>query len=516
MKNAKRIVAGFCSLLIVSLIIANTVTTNASAAVKLATKSIKLTVDQTSKIVIKNKVKKATYTFKSSDKEVATVSKTGVVTGISEGTAKVTVSCKLNKKVSKVGTVKITVEAAEEEPTVAPTATPKPTVAPVDNTALHDEIMKKSLVSTGNNTRIKKAIEKARNGEPVTIAYIGGSITDGAMATPKELCYAYRSYEYFKKTFGKGDGSNVKFINAGLSGTPSTIGMVRYDRDIVKVAGGNPDIVFIEFAVNDGGEATKGEGYESLIRTILKSNNNPAVVLLFSIFKGGYNEQARLQPIGTYYNLPMVSIHDGILPAINAGKMKNEEFFHADGLHPINDGHKLYAEAIDYMYDTIDKETKATSDITIPDAAKIGKGYENILMIDSKTTSSDYTITPGSFKGVDNNIYTSYWDNSHKSFPNNWMHTSANGSDSMKISLTCKSFVVVYKSGDKNTFGKADVYVDGTKKATLDGTQGGSWNNPLPGIIFNDATAAKHEIEIKMASDSSAKNFTVEAFGYTK
>lgn len=516
MKKFKRFVAGFCSLLLVCLCVTNGITANAAA--KLTSTSIKLTVDQTKKIVINNKDKKAIYTFSSSDKEVATVSKSGVVTGVSEGTATVTVKSVLKKKVSNVGKVKITVNAAKTSvettatPTVAPTAAP--TVAPVQNSSLHDEIMKRSLVSTGNNTRIKKAIEKARNGDPVTIAYIGGSITDGAMATPKTLCYAYRSYEYFKTTYGKGDGSNVKFINAGLSGTPSTIGMVRYNRDIVSIS--KPDIVFIEFAVNDGGEVTKGEGYESLVRTILKADNSPAVVLLFSIFKGGWNDQAKLQPIGTYYNLPMVSIHDGILPAINGGKMKNEDFFYTDGLHPTNDGHKLYAEAIDYMYDTIDKEPKAASDITIPDAPKIGKGYENIQMIDSKTTSPDYTITPGSFTAVDSNVYTSYWDGTHKSFPNNWMHTASAASDSMKISLTCKSFVIVYKSGDAKTFGKADVYVDGTKKITLDGSINGNWSNPLPGIIFNDATAAKHDIEIKMADGSTAKNFTVEAFGYTK
>lgn len=32
-----------------------------------------------------------------------------------------------------------------------------------------------SLITTGNNYRIKKAIDKAKKGENVTIAYIGGS-----------------------------------------------------------------------------------------------------------------------------------------------------------------------------------------------------------------------------------------------------------------------------------------------------------------------------------------------------
>lgn len=513
MKNYKRFIALLSSFVLVAMIVFSGNPVVASAA-KLSSAKMNLTVNQTSKIKISNSNKKVTYTFKSSDTNVATVTKSGSVKGVNVGSATITVKSTLKKKISFVGTVKVTVKAAAK-PTAVPTAAP--TAAPAQGTASHDEILKRALVSTGNNYRIKNAIEKARNGEPVTIAYIGGSITDGAMATPKELCFAYRSYEYFKKTYGKGDGSNVKFVNAGLSGTPSTLGMIRYDKDVVQVAGCKPDIVFIEFAVNDSGDPTKGEGYECLIRNIMKADNNPAVVLLFSIFQSRWNEQARLQPIGEYYKLPMVSIYDGILPLLKSGAMKNTDFFAPDGWHPINVGHQLYADCIDYMYDTIDKETKAANDVAIPDTPKIGKAFEGIQMIDSTTTSPDYTIEKGSFSGLDNNIYTSYHDGSRKSFPNNWMHTASSGKDSMKITITCKNFDVVYKnSGNANAAGKADVYVDGTKKATLDASVSGGWNQALNSVIFKDDTAVKHTIEIKMADGCDAKEFTVEAFGYTK
>lgn len=514
MKKYKRLIVLCSSFVLVALIAFNGKQMIASAA-KLNVKTMNLTVNQTSKIIIYNKNKKAEYTFKSSNTKVATVTKSGKVKGIKKGSTTITVKCVMKKKVSKVGTIKVTVKKAVKPITVPATT---PTAAPTQGTSSqHEEILKRALVSTGNNYRIKNAIEKAKNGDPVTIAYIGGSITDGAMATPKELCYAYRSYEYFKKTYGKGDGSNVKYVNAGLSGTPSTLGMIRYNKDVVQVAGCNPDIVYIEFAVNDSGDPTKGEGFESLIRNILKSDNKPAVVLLFSIFQSKWNEQARLQPIGQHYNLPMVSIYNGILPLLNSGAMKNQEFFANDGWHPINDGHQLYAECINYMYDTIDKEAKAEKDVIIPDTPKVGKAFEGIQMIDSTTTSPDYTIEKGGFTAVDNNIYTSYHDETRKSFPNNWMHTTSSGSDSMKVTITCKNFDIVYKnSSNTNTAGKVDVYVDGTKKATLDASVSGGWNQALNSVIFKEDTAAKHTIEIKMAEGCEEKEFTVEAFGYTK
>ena len=46
--------------------------------------------------------------------------------------------------------------------------------------AQYNSMISKSLLNIGNNRRLKAAIDKARKGEDVTIAYIGGSITQGA------------------------------------------------------------------------------------------------------------------------------------------------------------------------------------------------------------------------------------------------------------------------------------------------------------------------------------------------
>jgi len=78
------------------------------------------------------------------------------------------------------------------------------------------DMIKKSLMSTGNNKRLKAAIERAKRGEPVTIAYIGGSITQGAGAVPiHSHCYAYSSYDLFKQMFAPQDGSSIRLIKPG-------------------------------------------------------------------------------------------------------------------------------------------------------------------------------------------------------------------------------------------------------------------------------------------------------------
>ncbi len=107
-------------------------TASAANKAKLSTKKLSMVVGQKKTIKIKNKVKKAKYTFASSKKKVVTVNKKGVVKAVKKGNAKITVKEKL-KKSRVVGVVKVAVkENVVEQPTVAPTVVPTtaPTVVP--------------------------------------------------------------------------------------------------------------------------------------------------------------------------------------------------------------------------------------------------------------------------------------------------------------------------------------------------------------------------------------------------
>lgn len=405
------------------------------------------------------------------------------------------------------------------EPTEAPVATEAPAVteAPVagdeaptvgvpDNTGEVPEVsemIQRSLMQTGNNYRLKKAIEKARNGEEVVIAYIGGSITEGANAAPRNTkCYAYLSYEYFKNTFANG-GDNVKFVNAGLSGTPSTVGLARYDKDVLAKVG-EPDIVFVEFAVNDNDDPTKGNCYESLVLNALNGEKDPAVVLIFSVFKSKWNLQSTLAPVGTHYDLPMISIKDAVLPALASGELTEAEYF-SDIYHPTNAGHQIMADCINYMFDVVDAEDASTEDITIPDTPKIGDSFVGFKVLDNTSEG----VTAGGFNAKDSALQG-------PSFKDNWLKKSDAANDSLKTTVTCKNAIIYYKSSSSAAYGKADVYVDGNKVATLNGYSTGGWNNTLLKILINEDTAKEHTIEVKMAEGDEGKAFTVLAIGYTE
>src|SRR5215472_7128613 len=56
--------------------------------------------------------------------------------------------------------------------------------------ALTPEVLKRSIVSEGDPTRLWRVMFKAKRGEPITVATIGGSITQGSVAQKTANRYA--------------------------------------------------------------------------------------------------------------------------------------------------------------------------------------------------------------------------------------------------------------------------------------------------------------------------------------
>jgi hypothetical protein len=80
---------------------------------------------------------------------------------------------------------------------------------------------------------------KVKAGKEIKVAYFGGSITAAAGWRVKTLKWLQEQYP------------NAKFseINAAIGGTGSDLGVFRCYQDVIAK---KPDLVFVEFAVNDG------------------------------------------------------------------------------------------------------------------------------------------------------------------------------------------------------------------------------------------------------------------------
>ena len=121
-------------------------------------------------------------------------------------------------------------------------------------------------------------LAKLDAGQNVTIAYFGGSITAAGGWRPKTL-------QWFKQTW---PNAKITEINAAIGGTGSDLGVYRYQHDVLQY---KPDLVFVEFAVNDGGAAPEQiwRAMEGIVRQTWKQDPATDICYVYT-FREGYEK----------------------------------------------------------------------------------------------------------------------------------------------------------------------------------------------------------------------------------
>ncbi len=191
-----------------------------------------------------------------------------------------------------------------------------------------------------DHERLAEVMRRAGMGEKLKLGFLGGSITQGSLASSPDTCYASRVYRWWCGAFPEAE---FTYLNAGIGGTTSHFGAARVAQDLLCE---KPDVVFVEFSVNDDDDAHFQETYEGLVRRLLSCPWKPAVVLLHNRFyDDGHSAQRIHDVVGAYYRVPGVYMGDAILPRIASGEFAREELT-PDGLHPNDKGHELLAEVI--------------------------------------------------------------------------------------------------------------------------------------------------------------------------
>ena len=390
------------------------------------------------------------------------------------------------------------------------------------NSDAYHRMIEKSLMQKGNVHRLKAAIDKARRGERTEVAFIGGSITQGAGAIPiNTMCYAYNAFKGFCDIAGRGYEDNVGYTKAGVGGTPSELGLLRYENDVTDNGKNSPDVVVVEFAVNDEGDETKGECFDSLVRKIYNSPQKPAVILIYSVFVDGYNLQDRLKCVGESYNLPMVSIKDAVydqfyLSSEEGGVVSKNRYFY-DMYHPTNVGHRIMADGLINLF----KEADASSDEDDLDITGItppkGGEFENLYLVDKFNIDSSAAVISfdkGEF-GTDSNEIQCVERNMDlmvsPEFAGNWFYEGKGDSEAVfKARIRFSALLIGYMDSASPEVGCAEVYVDGEKTLDIDPHVIG-WQHANALIAFRGGPAKERDVEIRVIGKD--KRFTILGFG---
>ena len=384
-------------------------------------------------------------------------------------------------------------QPVQQESSEAGESSAAPTAEAYDARTDYEKMVDRSLLSVGDMTRMSDVFQKAQNGEDITVAYIGGSITEGYNAGTTEF-YAKTCTDLLQGYF---PDITVTGVNAGISGTPSLLGNLRLERDVLSA---DPDIVFVEFAVNDGQEADYKNAYESLVRTLLTQEKDIAVVLLFTVLDSGYTCQEHMSKIGANYDLPMISVHDSVYEEIEAGRMTWQDYSN-DQSHPNAYGHKCITDFVDNYYQKVlpvVAENVGEVSKELPDPVFSAK-YMNMHYMDSATMD-----------GVELDGFEQY--DTHGSFHNGWMYRGTDGG-SMKFTVDCSVLEMVFKANNSDKYGTADIYVDGEKIKSVVSNMSDGWNNPVTAYLIDNDSSAEHTVEIRMEGGVT-QAFFVMAFGY--
>lgn len=206
----------------------------------------------------------------------------------------------------------------------------------------------KGMVNLGDDGRIRSVMARAAKGEPITLAFLGGSITQGCLSSTPETCYAYLVYEWWKRQF---PAAEFTYVNAGIGGTTSHLGVGRVDEDVLSK---KPDFVIVEFSVNDADDSAHfKETYEGLVRKILKAESSPALLLVHNVrYDDGGSAEAIHREVGTHYELPSVSVKPVLYERIAAGELDKREIT-SDDLHPNDAGHAQVAGVITHYLEKV-------------------------------------------------------------------------------------------------------------------------------------------------------------------
>jgi lysophospholipase L1-like esterase len=202
---------------------------------------------------------------------------------------------------------------------------------------------------------------KLEHGGTVNIGYLGGSITAQEGWRPLTL-------KWFQQQYPE---DSISQINAAIGGTGSDLGVFRLHQDVLDK---KPDLLFVEFAVNDAGAPPEQiyRAMEGIVRQTWRDNPSVDICFVYSIVAAMVEplnqgklprSYAAMEKIAEHYHIPSINMGLEVARLEQAGKLVfkvatpqteaekaalvGKILFSPDGTHPYPDsGHPLYLAAI--------------------------------------------------------------------------------------------------------------------------------------------------------------------------
>lgn len=296
---------------------------------------------------------------------------------------------------------------------------------------------------------IREIIEAGMRGEKKKIAALGASVSKGE-AVKKGNAFLNKMEQKWESYF---PGSTVpEFINASVSGTFSANALFAMDELLQK----KPDLVFLDYSVNDPGQYYLQEAFEGLVHHFLE-NGTYVCVLLFCNQNGNCTRGAMTR-IAHYYHIPLLDIGSVVMENIRENRFLWKDYA-SDYVHPRIEGHEFIADNIMHWFQYA-MEKEETNSYIIPETPCFDGSFWKIEKLENLSYDDDQVFT---------------------------------------VDKYCSIVVAEYFQMAQENDCKVEILVDGEVKECVELYWEFAWDNRLVRMVFAEQKAGWHTIEIRPA-----------------
>lgn len=325
--------------------------------------------------------------------------------------------------------------------------------------------MKNHFFEIRNTERLKKLYKKLHAGEKTSIVILGGSVSSGH-GVKKEESFAMLLNQWLCKAY---NNDKVKVYNYAAPGMSSIIGLYFSKRYIEKLS---PDLVILEFAINDKKNFEHQFAYESLILSLLNMNCKPATVSLITKSESNYSCRQQMNLVDKHYGQSSIFLCD----ALNSIKWSD---YSCDYGHPHVEGNQFIFKLIKNFL--IEGEKLSDTKPLILNDTPFFENKAQLIELSQKN-----------FQPV--NIYED------KDFT---IHFSGN------------TILIIHMIFTRPGYTDAIMYIDDKEYTKLTGFEINSWSR-LNGRLFTLECAEKkeHTLTIKAKKGEKNKCFSLQNIGF--
>ena len=340
-------------------------------------------------------------------------------------------------------------------------------------------------------TDLKNTYAKLTSGDKnLNVVYFGGSVTKGTGVSDADaLSWRGLVGSWLKTTFPE---ANINNINRACGESGTYLGAYRFERDVI---GANPDLLFLEYSINDyyyGSNKTKAASqFETIVRKVREQLPNCDIVTVLvtneSLANGTLHTQAQAhEEISAAYNIPTIHVGRALADALPAGWTAADwDVYMGDGVHPNEAGYKFYFDVIEeFMYNslvvanydgtiTAHAMPEMQSDTLFDGKVTVITPTEELLARSEELGGSGFVYNPKVYGPIDN--YTGTFNNSGSEDPE------------LVVEFTGTELVMLANTGISNFY----VSVDGGEYELK------SVNSHNPSVVTSGLRSAKHTVKIK-------------------